>query len=113
LAVLLAASVLVHLMYAVGLWAALIAFGGTVALLDVIAIFAPVILFQMLPISVGGWGVRELMAVTMLAAVGVPGPQALSASIVLGIVQMIACLPGSVAWFVRFNLANSPDPRGG
>jgi uncharacterized membrane protein YbhN (UPF0104 family) len=113
LALVLAGTMLIHLMYAVSLWAALAAFGEPPVFWDVIAVFAPVVLFQMLPVSFGGWGVRELAVVTMLAAVGVSGTQALAASIVLGIVQMIACLPGSAAWFIRVDAATGPDLRSG
>jgi uncharacterized protein (TIRG00374 family) len=113
LALVLAGTLLIHLMYAVSLWAALAAFGEPPMFRDVIAVFAPVVLFQMLPVSFGGWGVRELAVVTMLAAVGVGGSQALAASIVLGIVQMIACLPGGAAWFIRVDTAARPDLRSG
>ena len=109
LAAVLSASVLMHALFAVGLWASLAAFGEQIPLWNVLAVFAPIILFQILPVSIGGWGVRELMAVTMLAAIGVGGSQALAASIILGIVQTIACLPGSVAWFLHGGIRVGPE----
>ncbi len=110
LAWVLALSVFVQAMYALGLWACLQAFAQAAALTDVLAIFAPVVLFQMLPISIGGRGVREAMAVTMLAALGVPGPQALAASVILGVVQTLASLPGIVAWLIQGEPAREAGP---
>ena len=96
-----ALSLLIHVISAIGLWTALLAFGQEIPFLSVLAVFAPVILVQMLPISLGGWGVRELMAVPMFAMIGVAAPQALAASIVAGLLAAISILPGSLAWFVR------------
>ena len=96
----LTASVVVHVLSGVGLWAALHAFDQQVSLLDVLAVFAPIILFQMLPISVGGWGVRELMAVAMLAALAVPANAAIASSIFLGLLYAVASVPGCIAWLI-------------
>ena len=111
LAAVLSASILMHAMFAVGLWASLVAFRVDVPFWDVLAIFAPIILFQMLPVSIGGWGVRELAAVTMLAAIGIAPAHALAASIILGIVQAISSLPGSVVWLIQVESARGAGSR--
>lgn len=45
-----------------------------------------------MPISVNGWGVRELAAVYVLGALGIPQAQALSVSVVVGLCSTVAIL---------------------
>ncbi|MDZ8201410.1 lysylphosphatidylglycerol synthase transmembrane domain-containing protein [Microbacterium sp. SSW1-59] len=55
----------------------------------------PLILISMvLPISIGGWGVRETAAVSVLPAAGLTGAQALASSVAFGLVALVATLPG-------------------
>ena len=70
--------------------------GGTLSFADSLLLVPLVLLLTTLPISVGGWGVRELGMVGLLALVGVPKPVALAVSVQLGMLQIIASLPG--AW---------------
>ena len=56
---------------------------------------------MMLPISVGGWGVREVSMVGMLALVGIDKEAALTISVQLGILAIIASLPGAVIYAKR------------
>jgi uncharacterized membrane protein YbhN (UPF0104 family) len=53
---------------------------------------------QVLPISIGGWGVREAAAVGLLGLVGVEPGAALLSSVVLGISYAVASLPGALIW---------------
>ena len=57
-----------------------------------------VLLIAMLPISIGGWGVREASMVWLLALVGVDKEGALMLSVELGLLLMIASLPGAWLW---------------
>ena len=66
------------------------AFGNALLLIPLI------LLLVMLPISVGGWGVRELSMVGMLGLVGIEQEAAITISVQLGIVSIVASLPG--AW---------------
>jgi len=56
-----------------------------VALLDLFAASAVVSFAASLPLSVGGWGTRELAAVYCLGKLGVPAPDALAVSILIGL----------------------------
>lgn len=61
-----------------------------------------VITFAMvLPMSIGGWGVREAVAVTLLGFYGVPGDTAFLAAVLLGVSYTAASLPGGVIWVMR------------
>jgi uncharacterized protein (TIRG00374 family) len=53
---------------------------------------------QVIPISIGGWGVREAAAVGLFGLVGVEPGAALLSSVVLGISYAVASLPGAVIW---------------
>lgn len=104
----LAASAGIHLLAAVGLWFALQAFGSMVPLLDVVTVLMPIVLVQMLPISIGGWGTRELMVLSMFSLIGVAPQQALAASVYVGIFNAIAALPGCAAWLHSRRVTSPP-----
>jgi glycosyltransferase 2 family protein len=53
-----------------------------------------------LPISLGGWGVREGVLVTLLARLGVPADTALIYSLLFGLGGVMAGLPGFLAWWL-------------
>jgi uncharacterized membrane protein YbhN (UPF0104 family) len=57
-----------------------------------------VLLISMLPISIGGWGVREGAMVVALRGFGIPTEEALLPSILFGLCVVIATLPGAIFW---------------
>lgn len=58
----------------------------------------PVVIFvSLLPISIGGFGVREAALVYLLGTVGVPAESAVAMSLLVFVVHTISKLPG--AWF--------------
>ena len=82
-----------------------------VSLVDFAILMPAVMLLVALPISVGGWGVREAAMVAALALVGVGTAPALLLSVELGLIGTLVSLPGGVIWlfrwFARPNAANS------
>jgi glycosyltransferase 2 family protein len=64
----------------------------------VLAIAAIVTFIQVVPISIGGWGVREVAAITLLGLIRIEPGTALLASIVLGLSYGMASLPGAAIW---------------
>jgi uncharacterized protein (TIRG00374 family) len=64
-----------------------------------IALVGSAILISSLPISLGGWGVRESAMIGLFGFVGVPEDKSLLLSILFGIVLFIASLPGGLAWW--------------
>jgi O-antigen ligase len=60
-----------------------------VPVLDLAAASAVVMLAASLPISLAGWGVRELSAVLALGAVGMPAEAALSVAVLIGVTSLL------------------------
>jgi uncharacterized membrane protein YbhN (UPF0104 family) len=58
------------------------------------------LLMSMLPISFGGWGVREIAFVYLLGAAGVSAEAALSLSIAFGLLRVLLGLIGGLTWVV-------------
>jgi uncharacterized membrane protein YbhN (UPF0104 family) len=61
----------------------------------------PVLLISMLPISAGGWGLREASFVVALASFGVGPEEAIIPPILFGLGVLVATLPGGVIWLVN------------
>ena len=64
----------------------------------VLAIGPVFVLAQVLPISIGGWGVREAAAITLFPMTGIDATSALLVSIMFGILIFLATLPGVLFW---------------
>ena len=58
-------------------------------------------LFMALPISIGGWGVREGVMVLGLGYAGIQPENALALSVLYGLLLLILTLPGALAWLVN------------
>ncbi len=71
-------------------------------------IVPPVALFQLLPISLGGWGVREAALVVFLGKLGIPGETALAASLCVGVSQILVGLPGGLIWLNNWDIGHGP-----
>ena len=74
--------------------------GLPLSILDCFALVPPMLLVAMLPVAIGGWGVREAIVVALLGSVGVAPDAALLLSLSFGTVLTIAALPGLAAWLV-------------
>jgi glycosyltransferase 2 family protein len=65
-------------------------------------IVAPtVLLVSMLPISIGGWGVREGAMVVALHGFGISAEDALLPSVLFGLCAVTATLPGGILWVIN------------
>lgn len=82
-----------NLMLAVCLFA--IGFGAKASAVSIFLVLAPVIAASTLPISIGGWGTRELAAVGVLSILGIGPDVAVLASIWLGVASILTSLPGA------------------
>lgn len=67
---------------------------------ELLVLVPTVLLLSAVPISVGGWGLREGLMVSVLGLSGVPAEAALTLSILFGLVQIVAGLPGGVMWLL-------------
>jgi uncharacterized membrane protein YbhN (UPF0104 family) len=74
--------------------------GYALPVAQAMVIFPGILLAAALPVSIGGWGVRELAAVSLLAHVGVPAAAATSVAVAFALSQMAVALLGSLAWLL-------------
>jgi hypothetical protein len=54
----------------------------------------------LVPISISGWGLRELAVVSLLGHHGIAPDKALLFSVCFGLTLAIGSLPGAVAWLL-------------
>lgn len=76
-----------------------------IAVMTCISLFPFIILATVLPISFAGWGVREGAAILVFGLVGVSPGDALSISVLLGIVLAINGIPGGILWLFKMHSA--------
>jgi glycosyltransferase 2 family protein len=72
--------------------------GWPVSLIEGTAAGSFMMLSQNLPISIGGWGVREWASTVALGGAGSSTDQALLISVLLGVLFLIASIPGAFFW---------------
>ena len=77
------------------------AFGVDLPLYAFMVIMPPVILLTIIPISLAGWGVREVSMVSLLSYSGIAQETALSKSIIFGFTYVIQGLLG-LYFFIKF-----------
>ena len=83
-------------------------------LVDCLLLMQPVALIAALPVSIGGWGTREAAMIALFGLIGVPASAALALSVQLGLLNLVATLPGGVLWLLtrdRFARAQAPSER--
>ncbi len=86
-----------------------------VSFFDFLILIPPVVLLAALPISIGGWGVRENAMIIALAPIGVAAGSALLIAVQLALLASLLSLPGGVIWMLRYlgwpALPLAPAPR--
>ena len=90
----------VHLMSISAIWLLAQASGLALPLVDAAVLFTVMVAIALIPVSIGGWGVRELAVTSLLGSHGVPFEQALFFSLSFGAIVLVAALPGAVIWAV-------------
>lgn len=76
-------------------------------------VLVPLVLCAMLlPVAIGGWGLREGAAVALLPLAGLGGAQALAASVAFGVVLLVSVLPGLAGLLAgRRNIPSTQRPE--
>jgi glycosyltransferase 2 family protein len=87
-----------HLLNVLVFWMLGQSLGLTVTFDQWFIVVPTVLLISMLPISIGGWGVREGAMVVALGGFGIPTEEALLPSILFGLCAVTATLPGAIFW---------------
>jgi uncharacterized membrane protein YbhN (UPF0104 family) len=90
----------VHAMTIVIIWLLGHAQGLNLPMFDSAVLFVVMVSIALIPVSVGGWGLRELAVVALLGNHGVAPEQALLFSVCFGLVFVIAALPGALVWLM-------------
>ncbi|MBT5415383.1 MAG: flippase-like domain-containing protein [Rhodospirillaceae bacterium] len=102
----------VHLLDIAKAYVVALALGAPLGLGAALLLVPPVILSAVLPISIAGWGVREVAMVLALGQIGIAPVDALSISIVMGLSQIGLGIPGGLLWLTtgarRGEAANAP-----
>lgn len=105
-------SLAIHLGSGFTVWLVAMAADASPGLLVCLTLSPLALLLATMPISLGGWGVREAVLVGMFAPFGIATEPALGISITLGLLVMMAGLPGGVLWLIRGQtMRAAPTPQ--
>lgn len=97
----LVSAIFSHVFFGVCAYALAVGMGFEVPLIYFIALMPLVMLAITMPISIGGWGVREAAMVYLLAVVGVPKAAAVAISLQLGFLHIMVTLPAALLWLTH------------
>jgi hypothetical protein len=95
-----AVAILGHVNLSVLAWTLAVGLAAPVSLLDCLVLVPPVVLVATLPISVAGWGAREVAMITVFGLIGVPVAQATALSVLFGLSGLLIALPGGFFWLL-------------
>ena len=93
-------SFIIHFFVSISVILLFVGVGVETDLVTLGAIFALVNLFSVIPISFGGWGIREGVAFALYPISGVKIETALAVSILFGVVMIIVGLIGGTVWLL-------------
>jgi len=88
------------------------AFGISIGFGDAMVVFPMVFLVSSVPITPGGWGVREGAMIVALAPFGASAEASTGLSVTYGILAMIACLPAALTYLaIREDRTSAVEER--
>lgn len=96
-----ALSALLHVLTSLAVFLIARSLALELGVLTCLVLVPPVILLTILPISMAGWGVRELGMISALGYAGVAAADALLISITLGVLIVLLSLPGGWIWLAK------------
>ena len=97
-AVILALGCFLHTLTIVVVWALGRAQGFMLPVTDAAVLFTVMVGVQFVPISISGWGLRELAVISLLGTHGIAPERALLFSVCFGLVYAVGSLPGALIW---------------
>jgi hypothetical protein len=74
--------------------------GLAVSFVQLVAVVPPVMMLSYLPLSIGGWGLREGAMALALSLIGLPAADGVFLGLALGSISLGAALLGAVVWIV-------------
>jgi uncharacterized membrane protein YbhN (UPF0104 family) len=84
------------------------ALGITTSFPATAALLGGAVILSLAPVSLGGWGVREVGMVALFGSVGVPAERALALSLLWGVLPLLIALPAFLIW--RSDRSAPPAP---
>ena len=94
-------AIMGHICYCICAYILAESLGSHISLLDSLTLVPWVLLISIIPLSIGGWGLREAAMVFALALISVPQAAALTISVQLGLLSIITSLPAGILWMVN------------
>jgi glycosyltransferase 2 family protein len=91
---------LIHALAIVVVWSLGRAQGVVLSVSDAAVLLTAMVGVTLVPISISGWGLRELAVVSLLGNYGIAPEKALLLSVSFGLALIVASLPGALAWLL-------------
>ena len=102
---------LIHVLTIVVVWLLGRAQGLSLPIADAAVLFTVMVGVTIVPISISGWGLREVAVMSLLGNLGVAPEKALLFSVCFGLVFAVGSLPGAVVWLL-YSPVPTPQPAG-
>jgi uncharacterized protein (TIRG00374 family) len=94
-------SLTVHILSSVMLYLLANAVQADISIYTIFQICPLMLLAQILPISFGGWGTRETVAVILMTQAGLSPSTSITISILFGLVLLFVSTPGLIVWLLH------------
>lgn len=91
-------AIMSHITYCLAVYVLAGSLGSQISLLDTLTLVPWVLLIAIIPISIGGWGLREVAMVFMLGLINVPQVVAFTLSVQLGLISIAISIPAGLLW---------------
>lgn len=101
------AGLSVHIMRVVAIWIMAKGLHIDAGLLDCLVLVPLALLVAMIPISIGGWGIREGAFLGAFSLVGVSSGDAVALSVTFGLSRTFISLPGGLIWLFNRDIRES------
>jgi uncharacterized membrane protein YbhN (UPF0104 family) len=100
-----------HICYCLFVYIIAKSLGNPIALLDTLTLVPWVLLIAIIPLSIGGWGLREAAMVFMLGLISIPQEVAITISVQLGLLSIITALPAGILWLFNRKQAKQASEK--
>jgi uncharacterized membrane protein YbhN (UPF0104 family) len=110
-----ALSIVIHFLTVGAVWCLARSIAPAPNALNMLILIPPVMLISMIPVSIGGWGIREGAMVVAFGYAGVEPSQALAVSVLFGGSSLVMGAVGGALWIAERKPAlavASPKPHG-
>ena len=89
-----------HLNLALCVYCLAVGLSLNIDFLECVILMPPVFLIAIIPLSIGGWGIRENAMIVALSLIDVPNDSALALSVLFGLASLISSFPGGLVWLL-------------